>query len=333
VMYKRFLVAGGAGFIGSHIVDALVRRNAEKVIVIDNMFLGKMENLRWALRNGNVTVYKEDARYITALENIIEREKPEVVFNLAVKCLPYGFVDPEGSFMTGVEIAQNLVNLLRKKRYERLLHFSSSEAYGSAIKVPMNEEHPLNPTTPYGAGKAAADLLLLSYHKLFNLEISIIRPFNVYGGRQNMEAYAAVIPTTIWRILQGETPFIEGDGLQTRDFTYVQDVVDAALDLLECDEALGRVVNIGQGKETTIRDVISMICKEMDFPFEKVEYRPPRPADVRRLCADITLAKELINYAPKISFEKGIKLTIEWFKEKNESIKRITNLEDKAGIL
>ncbi|MEM2146018.1 MAG: GDP-mannose 4,6-dehydratase, partial [Candidatus Jordarchaeaceae archaeon] len=103
MMYKRFLVVGGAGFIGSHIVDALVRHNAEKIIVVDNMFLGKIENLRWALKNGNVIVYKEDARYITALENIIEREKPEAIFNLAVKCLPYGFVDPEGSFMTGVE--------------------------------------------------------------------------------------------------------------------------------------------------------------------------------------------------------------------------------------
>lgn len=320
-MYKRFLVVGGAGFIGSHIVDSLVRHNAEKIIVVDNMFLGKIENLRWALKNGNVIVYKEDARYITALENIIEREKPEAIFNLAVKCLPYGFVDPEGSFMTGVEIAQNLVNLLRKKRYERLLHFSSSEAYGNAIKVPMSEDHPLNPTTPYGAGKAAADLLLLSYNKLFNLEISIIRPFNTYGERQNMEAYAAVIPTTIWRILQGKEPFIEGDGFQTRDFTYIQDVVDASLKLLECDEALGKVVNIGQGEEITIRDVISLICNEMNYPFEKVEYRPPRPADVRRLCAGINLAKKLIGYSPKTSFEKGIKLTIEWFK--NEWAKRI----------
>lgn len=316
--YRNFLVVGGAGFIGSHIVDALVQNGADKVIVVDNMFLGKMENLTWAIQNGNVVVYKEDARYLTAVENIIDREKPEVVFNLAVKCLPYGFIDPEGSFMTGVEIAHNLVNLLRKEKFERLLHFSSSEAYGTAVKVPMDENHPLAPNTPYGAGKAAADLLLLSYHKLFNLDISIIRPFNLYGERQNMEAYAAVIPVTIWRILNGQKPVIEGDGLQTRDLTYVKDAAEASLKFLECDETIGKVINIGQGSEIDIKTVIATICIKLNYPFEKVVHKPPRPSDVRRLHADITLAKKMIGYSPKTSFEKGINLTIDWFKEQKK---------------
>jgi len=318
VKYRNFLVVGGAGFIGSHIVDALVQNGADKVIVVDNMFLGKMENLTWAIQNGNVVVYKEDARYLTAVENIIDREKPEVVFNLAVKCLPYGFIDPEGSFMTGVEIAHNLVNLLRKEKFERLLHFSSSEAYGTAVKVPMDENHPLAPNTPYGAGKAAADLLLLSYHKLFNLDISIIRPFNLYGERQNMEAYAAVIPVTIWRILNGQKPVIEGDGLQTRDLTYVKDAAEASLKFLECDETIGKVINIGQGSEIDIKTVIATICIKLNYPFEKVVHKPPRPSDVRRLHADITLAKKMIGYSPKTSFEKGINLTIDWFKEQKK---------------
>lgn len=312
--YKSFLVAGGAGFVGSHLADLLVRRGAEKVVVIDNMFLGKIENLAWSIKNGNVIVYREDARYLTAVENIIEREKPEAVFNLAVKCLPYGFVDPEGAFMTGVEITHNLVNLLRKNKYERLIHYSSSEAYGTALQVPMSESHLLNPTTPYGAGKAAADLLLLSYHKLFNLEISIIRPFNMYGERQNMEAYAAVIPVTIWRILNGQRPIVEGDGLQTRDFTYIKDVTQASLKILECDEAIGKVVNIGQGKETRIETVISLICKVLEYPLKNAVHKPARPADIRRLCADITLAKDLVNYAPKTSLKEGINLTINYFK-------------------
>jgi UDP-glucose 4-epimerase len=314
--YKNLLVVGGAGFVGSHLVDVLVKHGARKVVVVDNMFLGRMENLNLAIQKGNVVVYKEDARYLTALENIIEREKPEAVFNLAVKCLPYGFVDPEGSFMTGVEIAHNLANLLRKKKYERLLHFSSSEAYGTAVKVPMDENHPLDPNSPYGAGKAAADLFLLSYHKLFNLEISILRPFNLYGERQNMEAYAAVVPVTIWRILNGERPILEGDGLQTRDFTYVKDVAETALKMMECDEALGRVVNTGQGKETNIKTVISMICNALDYPFDKIDHKPPRLSDVRRLHADITLAKKMLGFSPKTSLKEGIKLTIEWFRSK-----------------
>lgn len=311
--YNTFLVVGGAGFAGSHLVDLLVQLGAEKVVVLDNLFLGRMENLSWAQKNGNVIVYREDARYLTAVENIIEREKAEAVFNLAVKCLPYSFVDPEGAFMTGLEIAHNLANLLRKKKYKRLLHFSSSEAYGSAKYVPMDEAHPLEPTTPYGAGKAAADLLLLSYHNLFDLEISIIRPFNLYGPRQNMDAYAAVIPVTIRRILHKEKPIIEGDGEQTRDFTYVGDTVEAALRLLECDEAVGKIVNVGQGKETKIKDIISIICDSLGYSSGNIEHRAPRPADVRRLHADVTLAKELINYSPKTDLQKGLHLTVEWF--------------------
>lgn len=319
--YQKLLVVGGAGFVGSHVVDALVRHGAEKVVVVDNMFLGKTENLAEANQKGNVTVYREDARYLTALENIIEREKPEAIFNLAVKCLPYGFVDPEGSFMTGVEIAHNLANLLRKQKFERLLHFSSSEAYGSAVQVPMKEDHPLNPTTPYGAGKAAADLLLLSYCKLFNVEISIIRPFNLYGSRQNMESYAAVVPVTIWRMLHGENPILEGDGLQSRDFTYVKDGAEAAVQMMNCDEAVGKVVNVGQGKETNVITVISKICHMLDYPIEKIERKPARPSDVRRLHADITLARNLLNYFPRVNLDEGIRLTIDWFKSKMERMR------------
>lgn len=307
---------GGAGFVGSHVVDVLVKNGAQKVVVVDNMFLGRMENLNWATHNGNVVVYREDARYLTALENIIDREKPEAVFNLAVKCLPYGFVDPEGSFMTGVEIAHNLANLLRKEKFGRLLHFSSSEAYGTAVKVPMGETHPLDPNSPYGAGKAAADLFLLSYYKLFDVEISILRPFNLYGERQNMAAYAAVVPVTIWRILNGERPILEGDGLQTRDFTYVKDVAEIALKMIECDKALGRVINTGQGEEMNIKTVIAIMCDELGYPFDKIGHKPPRPSDVRRLYADITLAKKILGYSPKTSFKRGIRMTIDWFKSK-----------------
>ena len=316
--YKNLLVVGGAGFVGSHVVDALVKHGAEKIVVVDNMFLGKPENLNEAAQKGDIIVYKEDARYLTALENIIEREKPEAVYNLAVKCLPYGFIDPEGAFMTGVEIAHNLANLLRKKKFERLLHFSSSEAYGTAVHVPMDENHPLDPNSPYGAGKAAADLLLLSYYKLYNLEISVLRPFNFYGERQNMEAYAAVIPVTIWRILNGEKPILEGDGLQSRDFTYVEDGAELAVKMMDCDKTLGKVVNIGQGDEIDIKTTISMICDKLDYPFAKVERKPARPSDVRRLHADITLAKKMLGYSPKTSFNEGLELTIDWFRSKME---------------
>lgn len=317
--HDSFLVVGGAGFVGSHIVDSLVEKGAEKVVVVDNMFLGKLENLAEAKQKGKVIIYREDARFITALENIIELEKPEAVYNLAVKCLPYGFVDPEGSFMVGVEIAHNLANLLRKGKFERLLHFSSSEAYGSAVQSPMREDHPLNPTTPYGAGKAAADLLLLSYRNLFDLEISIIRPFNLVGPRQNMESYAAVVPVTINRILKNQPPILEGDGLQTRDFTYVKDVADVAVRMMDSVETIGRVVNVGSSQQIEIQAVISLICELLDYPFEKVIHKPTRRGDVRRLHADITLAKSLLGYKPKTSFKQAVQYTIDWFKKRLKS--------------
>jgi len=319
--YKSFLVVGGAGFVGSHIVDVLVEQGAEKVVVLDNLFLGKLENLTWARKNGNVVFYQEDARYLTAVENVIDREKPEAVFNLAVKCLPYGFVDPEGSFMTGTEIALNLASILRKGKFQRLLHVSSSEAYGSAEYIPMDENHSLKPTTPYGAGKVAADLLLQSYVTLFGCQVSIIRPFNMYGPRQNMQAYAAVIPITIQRILSNELPILEGDGSQTRDFTYVKDVAKASVKLLQCDRAVGKVVNVGSGKETKIIDVINMICDILKYPRENIRHAPPRPADVRRLCTSIRLAKKLINYSAETDFDDGLRLTIDWYKTTYSSLR------------
>ncbi len=313
--FDRFLVVGGAGFVGSHLIDLLVMRGVEKIVVVDDFSLGNIENLSEATKQIDIMIYNEDARYLTALENIIEREKPQVIFNLASRALAYSFINPEGAYMTSVEIAHNLANILRKKLYSRLVQFSTSETYGSAIQVPMTESHPLNPTTPYAAGKASADLLLLSYHNLFDLDISIIRPFNLYGPRQNIGIYAAVIPTTIRRILNGGKPIIEGDGMQTRDLTYVGDLAKAALKLSECDLAIGKVVNLGQGKEMSVKEVISEICKILGHPLEDVEHGPRRPADVRRHLADISLAKKLINYEPKMRFEDGIKVTVESFRK------------------
>lgn len=312
--YDTFLIVGGAGFIGSHLIDYLVESGAEKVVILDNFFLGRMENLQDALKKGHVIIYREDARYYTALDNIISIEKPEVVYDLAVKPLPYSFIDPESAFMTSVEIAQNLVMLLKKKAYSKLIHFSSSECYGTAKKIPMREDHPLDPTSPYGAGKIAADLLLTSYHQMFNLDLSIIRPFNQYGERQNIGAYAAIIPITIRRILRGEKPVIEWDGLQSRDLTYVRDTVEAAVKMLDCKEAIGKIINIGQGEETSIKQIVQAICEEMKYPFSNVEYRPKRPGDVRRHMADISLAWALLDWKPKTSLKEGLKKTIASFK-------------------
>lgn len=308
----KVCVVGGAGFVGSHVVDSLVEAGHEPVVV-DNFFLGKMSNLP-----KDIKVYREDATKPIIMRAILRNENIDTVINLAMKNLPVSFVDPEGAYMEGVDICATLAYLLREKVYTRLIHFSSSECYGTAIYVPMDEKHPTNPQTPYSAGKLAADHLLLSYHYMFNLDVAIVRPFNFVGPRQNWGMYAAVVPQTIRRLLAGEKPFIEWDGHQTRDFTYVKDVT-SYIPLLLKDEHFGnfrgKIVNFGQGKETTIKEVVDAICKEFDYPLDKIEYRPMRVGDVRRHCSDVSLAKKLIGYEPKISLKEAIHKTVEWFKQ------------------
>lgn len=308
--YKTFVVVGGSGFVGSHLVESLIEIKADKIVIID---AGNRKNNSTTLNKNGVIRYQLNALSLKKLEAILEAEKPEAVFDLAVKPVLYSYDNPEYTFKVNTEIAHNLIRLLRQNKYDRLLHFSSSEAYGSAIKVPMSEEHPLAPYNVYGASKAAADLLLLSYHKQFNSNVSIIRPFNMYGERQRCDQYGAVIPLTINRILHGENPIIEGDGKQTRDLNYVKNTANAAIKLLECDEALGKVVNIGCG-EITINSVISLICKKMDFPIEQIKRVPERKANVKRHFADYSLAKKLIDYYPKIDLDKGLDITINWYK-------------------
>lgn len=315
---KAILVTGGAGFIGSWLVDQIALLKPEKVVVIDNFFLGKMENLARAETQlgSKLKIYQSDATNYEALKDIAWKEgQVDVVFNLAVKPLSVSFVDPADVYWTSTRIAMNLLELQRKELFATLIHFSSSEAYGSAEYVPMDEKHPLRPTTPYGAGKAAADHLVLSYYESYGNDVAIIRPFNTYGPRQNEKTYAGVIPTTIQRILNCESPIILGDGNQTRDFTFVEDVTEAAIEIYEKKATRGRVINVGTGKETSINELVHIIAKLMNYK-GKIIRRSPRPADVRRHCADATLAKKLIGFNPKTSLEDGLRKTIAWYSKK-----------------
>lgn len=309
-------IIGGAGFVGSYLVEALAPKN--EVTVVDNFFTGKMSNIQENEEKYDIDVYREDATQPLILRTILEKEKIDTVINLAMKCLPTSWIDPEGAYMVGVQIAHNLAYLLREKVYHKLIHFSSSEAYGTAEQIPMNERHPTNPTVPYSAGKLAADLILMSYYYTFDLNIGIVRPFNLIGPRQNWNLYAAVVPQTIKTIFEGEQrPFITGNGLQTRDFTYVEDVTNLVSTLVEeqnFSKIRGKIVNFGQGKETTIKEVVETICEEMDYPVQAIDYRPPRPADVQRHFADIWLAKTLFGYAPSTTLRSAIRRTVEWMK-------------------
>ena len=245
----KIAVVGGAGFIGSHLVDLLVENH--KVFVIDNLFLGKKENVNIAAE-----FFVRDASDIIDLRLIFKKIKPDVVFNLAVLPLPHSIQCPYKNVMENTLIVSNLLDLQHACWFDRLIHFSSSEVYGSAQYTPMCESHPLEAVTPYAASKAAGDLICMSYHRTFHSKVSIIRPFNNYGPRQNMGTYAGLIPITVNRIMNGKAPLISGDGLQTRDYIYVGDTARAAKMLLERKDLDGEIINVASGRAVSVYEIV-----------------------------------------------------------------------------
>lgn len=312
---KNILITGGAGFIGSHLTDALINERVNKIVIVDTLFLGRIENLQEAKKKfRQIRFYKKDASNYGIMREIIAKEKISIIYNLATKALPYSFVNPNEAYMINVSIANTLLRLIKEKKYRTLIHFSSSEVYGTSQTISMSENHPLNPNTPYAAGKAAADLQILTWYKIFNLDIVIIRPFNTYGPRQNEGHYAGVIPVTIKRILFNKKPILEGDGNQTRDFIYVKDVVRAAIDIYKNKKTRGCVINIATSKERKIKDIINFINRKLYYR-GGILMKPARAGDVRRHCANIRLSKSIINFKPIIKFDIGLKQTIDWYKK------------------
>jgi UDP-glucose 4-epimerase len=310
---RRVVVTGGAGFVGSHLVDALLAAGCERVVVIDNFFLGKEENLMGAARQGDrFKIYREDAAEATAMAAVMDAEKPDVVYNLATKALLYSFFNPAGACRVNLDIAIALGELLRLGAYGRLMHVSTSEVYGTAVRVPMDEQHPQLAETSYAAGKAAADALLSSYVKMFDLDISILRPFNNYGPRQNDGALAAVIPITIKRMRAGEKPVIQGDGKQTRDFIFVKDTVRAMLAFGATGGARGKVLNLASGNETTIKDIVDTLGALLEYTGD-YEWLPERKADVKRHMADVGKAEELIGPIAQTDLRDGLRETVDWY--------------------
>jgi UDP-glucose 4-epimerase len=309
----RVLVTGGAGFIGSHLVDALLDGGAESVAVVDTFFLGREENLDMARRRHGdaLTVYREDAGDLGAMAAICRAERPDVAFNLATKALLYSFFNPVGAFQVNVSIAAALAELMRQGALPKLVHLSTSEVYGTARQITMGEDHPLLAETSYAAGKAAADLLLMSYVNMYDLDLVIVRPFNNYGPRQNDGAFAAIVPLTIRRLLEGEPPVIEGDGLQTRDFIYVQDTVAAILALATSPAVAGRTLNVGSGREVAIREVVEVLCQIAGYSGEIV-HAPARVADVRRHRADVTRVEDLLGPVAPTTLRDGLERAYAW---------------------
>lgn len=309
-MTKTALVTGGAGFIGSHLVYELLQLGYD-VIVVDDLSLGKLDNLSMI---DSLYFAKLDARFYHTIESLISElvGSVDVIFNLAVVPLPASLSSPRATFDTNTMITSTMCDLVREGYAKTLVQFSSSEVYGSAVHVPMDESHPPNCLTPYAASKYASDLLVQSYGHTFGIDYAIVRPFNTIGPRQNAGSYAGVVPATVTRCMRGKPPVIHGDGSYTRDYSYVTDVVRAAIDIYNTPLAHGRVINIGSGVETSVEQIVAMIAGCFG-PDCDVVHDSERPGDVRRMVADTSLARRLIQYEPRVSLAEAIEGTVLWY--------------------
>lgn len=253
---KNILITGGAGFIGSHLVDALAPTN--QVTVIDNLTSGKLENIQHHLKRTDFNFIQGDIADLEQVRKPVRNS--HIVFHLAVQCLRVSLSDPYLVHEVNAKGSLNLCQAAYEENVEKFVYISSSEVYGTAKKVPMTENHPLEPTTPYGASKLAGEAYARSYYLSFGLPVVIVRPFNSYGPREQMEGpYGEVIPRFVLRVMNGQPPVIFGDGNQTRDFTNVKDVVRGIVLACESEAMIGETVNIAAGKEVTINAIAQTV--------------------------------------------------------------------------
>lgn len=311
---KSILVTGGAGFVGSHVIDRLITENPEKIVVASNFLTGTPHNLQEAMQRFPQLVTKRcDVADYDDIRDVVIENNIDLVFNMAVVPLPLSLVKPEWTIKKNIDMTLNICRLQREGAFKKLIQFSSSEAYGSAKTVPMGETHVLDPETPYAASKAATDHISLSYHHTFGCDISVIRPFNQYGPRQHGKKYSAIIPATIGRMMRNEPVIIFGDGEQTRDFLYVTDTADAAITLSKHHAGQGKIMNVASGREISINHLVTTLAKLLGYTKQFV-YQEPRPGDVRRHCADTAMFQKLTAWEPTVTFEEGIQKTVAWAK-------------------
>ena len=312
---KRVAVTGAGGFIGSHLTEQLVRAGATVTAVVRYNSRGDDGNLRYLTPDVRraLTVHRIDLADLDATRNALQGA--QVVFHLAAFVgIPYSYANPHDAILNNLQATLNVLGVSREIGVAKLVQTSTSEVYGSARQIPIPETHPLQPQSPYSASKIATDHVALSYHYSFGLPVAIIRPFNTFGPRQSARA---VLPTVITQALAGGDIRV-GTTTTTRDFCYVDDTVRGFLLIGESDKAVGEVINIGTGRETSIADAITQIVAEVGKKNRVVQddsRRRPEKSEVSRLCADISKAERLLGYRPQVSFDDGIGRTVAWIRE------------------
>jgi UDP-glucose 4-epimerase len=314
----KILVTGGAGFIGGYLCEALTTKGYN-VVAIDNMANANINNVRNLLNKPNFRLVIGDVGDIDLLRRVTRNV--DAVFHLAAQIhIDRSIMYPEATFEINTMGTLNLLKIAVENDIKRFIYASTSEVYGTGQIIPMDENHPLNPASPYAASKLAADRLCFAYYNTFNLNVTIARMFNTFGPRQKDSGYASVIPLFIKRVLQNKPPIVYGDGKQTRDYLYIKDAVTAYLKILESDGFVGQTVNVGTGNEITINDLANLIIKLSGRENIEIVHSSPRPGEVKRLCADITRMQRICDWKPEYTTERAIVEFIEWYQTYQEDV-------------
>jgi UDP-glucose 4-epimerase len=304
----KILITGGAGFIGSNLVEALVM-DGEDVRVLDNFSTGKRENIAHLL--GQIELIEGDIRDLDLVRKACKGIE-YILHQAALPSIARSIEDPATTNGVNTEGTLNLLLAAREMRVKRLIYASSSSIYGDSPVLPKREEMSPNPLSPYAVSKLCGEYYCRVFNRVYGLEVVILRYFNVFGPRQDPSSpYSAAIPRFINRMLDGTPPEIYGDGLQGRDFTYVDNVVQANLLAIRRDGASGQVFNIGCGKETNLLELVDILNRIIGSNLSPT-HTEPRPGDVRHSMADISKAKDVLGYMVRVDLKEGLKRTAEW---------------------
>jgi len=308
--FSKVLVTGGAGFIGSHIADRLLA-DGYHVTVLDNLSTGKLQNLKRCSNNPNFRFIKGDIRDGKIIDGAVAGVDA-VIHEAAITSVPLSMKNPKLVFSVNSAATMNLLKSCVKNKVKRFVFASSAAVYGAAKKMPISEDAPTKPLSPYGESKLRSEKYCQKFWDEHGLETVCLRYFNVYGPRQTAGQYAGVISRFFDRLRKKLPPVIYGDGEQTRDFVYVGDVVEATILALGCKRAAGEILNISTGKATSVNQLSKTFAKLMHCPSVKPKYAARREGEIRHSQADITKAKKILDYRPKVSLEQGLKKFVEW---------------------
>jgi UDP-N-acetylglucosamine/UDP-N-acetyl-alpha-D-glucosaminouronate 4-epimerase len=307
----RFLITGGAGFIGSNLAYALVARG-DSVRILDDYSTGRPQNLH-GLEN-QVEIVRGDLREPEAVAQAVSGVEI-VLHQAALNSIPRSIKEPGPTNAVNVVGTLLLLEAARAAGVRRLVYASSSSVYGDTPDLPKTEDLPLRPKAPYGVSKLAAELYCRVFTQVYGFETVSLRYFNVFGPRQHPDSeYAAVIPRFLRKMMAGKRPVIYGDGEQSRDFTAVDNVVEANLLAAESARGVGEAFNIACGQASTLNQVVAWLNEGLGTKLGAI-YEPPRPADIRHSYASILKAGEVLEYRPHFTVREGLGRTIEWFKE------------------